>query len=99
MGEEEEEAMGAAEHRLYGAMAAAVRNPCPPGPNPLSQQLLISIAGLTQALEECMSRGGGQPGQADYRGSDRTAHPSAPARESSDSRSARSTPPATLAAT
>ena len=30
---------------------------------------------------------------------DRTAHPSAPARESSDSRSARSTPPATLAAT
>ena len=59
---EDEEAMGAAEHRLYGAMAAAVRNPCPPGPNPLSQQLLISIAGLTQALEECMSRGGGQPG-------------------------------------
>ena len=44
-------------------------------------------------------QGDGQPGQADYRGADWTAHPSAPARESSDSRSARSTPPATLAAT
>ena len=62
-GEEgEEEAMGAAEHRLYGAMAAAVRNLCTPGPNPLSPHLLISIADWTQALEECMSRGAGQPG-------------------------------------